>query len=859
MSDQQAKVDIVANAGQAKAEVDSFAARVAAASATVKSSFSGIASSVSAMHGQVAGDLGKVEGAIGAVTKRFAAWAALLAGGAVLKESVQATSGFTKEANSLAKALGINTTEASALNVALGDIYSNSDAMTSAASKLAKQLRTNEDALVGMGIKTRDANGNFRNMNELLMDSFKVVRTYAEGTDRTMAMQTAFGKGAEELGGLLKLNNQVLEDARIKQQELGLVVGVENVEANKRYRAAMNDVGDVMLAVQKAIGDAVMPVFTKLAEWFSAVGPTAVLVIKGSIGGLVSVFWGLKNAVAIVWEILDSFVYSIAEPLRTLAEGLYKVVTGDFKGAADVMMSWPDRIGQRWDAAWKSMVESSEETRDRIVQLFAAPTPTAPKDEQGKKFRATPEGDQRMQGWEAELDRQKVAHERMQAEQGTFYQFGKEREAAYWQEILGTLSAADKQRFAVQKKYYALVLDLRKEDFAAEQAELLTRIDAAKGNFVEQELLAELYADRMRQRYGSDSKEYQDALKRMQGIYRAHHESLREIDNIRRQVSREDQLEDIAAMERASELERELGTITQMQLLQIQRQALEMRRQIEEQAKQGEIDAMKGNPNADPVALEKLEAELLAIRRKYRGLKSENDGKQTVEQAKPFESIFGASQQAIEQGLNSMVANMKVTLGGLRSVAQQIGSIMLTELVTKPIAGWLVGQARMVLMTWVFGKQRVAAEAVVAAESTAIQGAASLKTIGMKAYEAAAGAYAAIAGIPYVGPVLAPVAAGVALAGVIAFAKHIFSAEQGFDIPAGMNPMVQTHAREMILPAKHADTIRMLGDMAASGQSIGGGELAVTLNATRLPGGYSIISDDELVAAFKRARRNFKL
>jgi hypothetical protein len=50
------------------------------------------------------------------------------------------------------------------------------------------------------------------------------------------------------------------------------------------------------------------------------------------------------------------------------------------------------------------------------------------------------------------------------------------------------------------------------------------------------------------------------------------------------------------------------------------------------------------------------------------------------------------------------------------------------------------------------------------------------------------------------------VAAVTAYAGVMAFA----SAEGGYDIPAGVNPMTQLHQKEMVLPAEHADTIRSL-------------------------------------------------
>lgn len=106
-------------------------------------------------------------------------------------------------------------------------------------------------------------------------------------------------------------------------------------------------------------------------------------------------------------------------------------------------------------------------------------------------------------------------------------------------------------------------------------------------------------------------------------------------------------------------------------------------------------------------------------------------------------------------------------------------------------------------------------------KSAQVAGAAASATAGLagvmaNAYKAGAGAYAAVVGIPYVGPFIAPAAAAVAFAATAAFGSGI-SAEGGYDIPAGVNPMVQTHQREMILPAEHADTIRGLAGGGGSG------------------------------------------
>ncbi len=71
---------------------------------------------------------------------------------------------------------------------------------------------------------------------------------------------------------------------------------------------------------------------------------------------------------------------------------------------------------------------------------------------------------------------------------------------------------------------------------------------------------------------------------------------------------------------------------------------------------------------------------------------------------------------------------------------------------------------------------------------------------------------------------------GYASAGIVAgTAIAEISAEGGYDIPAGVNPIVQTHEQEMILPKEHANVIRGL---ARNGGAGGGMKLTVVNTGT---------------------------
>lgn len=97
--------------------------------------------------------------------------------------------------------------------------------------------------------------------------------------------------------------------------------------------------------------------------------------------------------------------------------------------------------------------------------------------------------------------------------------------------------------------------------------------------------------------------------------------------------------------------------------------------------------------------------------------------------------------------------------------------------------------------------------------SKGISAQSALEEIAVHAATAAAGAWSAMASIPYVGPEIAVGVAAATLAGVLALGARIASAAGGYDIPAGVNPVTQLHAQEMVLPARYANVIR---NMAAT-------------------------------------------
>ena len=111
-----------------------------------------------------------------------------------------------------------------------------------------------------------------------------------------------------------------------------------------------------------------------------------------------------------------------------------------------------------------------------------------------------------------------------------------------------------------------------------------------------------------------------------------------------------------------------------------------------------------------------------------------------------------------------------------------------------------------------------------AASGLAAQKGINLSSITGDAGRAAAGAYAALAGIPIIGPVIAPIGAATAFAGTMAFA----SADIGmWDVPQDQLSLV--HQNELIMPASEAGAFRSM--LSSGAQGGGGGGRGVTVHA----------------------------
>lgn len=810
---------------------------------------------------QAEGSFGRIQSAIGSVQGKWLALGSAILGGAGFKEAIDTSVTLTKEANSLAKALGINATEASVLNLALGDIYQSKDTMIAANTAMTRTLRENEQAFTKLGVTTRDQNGHFRSSLDIMLDVNARLAKFKEGVDRNIEGTKIYGKQWGEVAGLLKLNAELMENSRQKAADLNLAVGEESIESTAKYRAAMNDTEDVLTAMKNTIGQAVMPVMTELGNEFSENGPQSIEYMRKAIAILVVGFYGLKNAGEIVWIAMKAQIESIVVAFLTLADVGQKALNFDFSGARRAFTNGWDQIkeiNKKGGADILAANEKNGEAIKRALERGFDPVKSTPVKSKsggaGSDGRSTGgekggKDESRFREWDAELTEFKLKEQEKALAEGRFYQMSVEEERKFWQGKIALTDAGSKEQIAVRKKLADLGLAVLKEQYEAEQEALRTQMEVAKDEYAKRDALAARFAENAKQRYGADSKEYQAALKQQEGIRREHAEKMRQIDSIRLENVRRASEQVVTENERIAQMEYDLGLITRERLLELQRGFITEKMNLEMQAADYELGLYKSGT----VEYEQALARKLEVKRKYDGLLSENSVSSKIESMQPQTNIFGTAQNSMQSAMDGMLTKTQTWSQAMQGIYRSTGLAMIQEMVTKPFTKWVAQQVQKLAMNMGFLTTENAQQAAAAVTSSGIAIADATTKIGANAAVAGAGAASSQASIPYVGPILAVAAMAAIFAAVMGMRGKMKSAAGGFDIPKGMNPVTQLHAEEMVIPAKYANGLRDLinGGGGGGGESIVYNDHSGRLSRSEIERNANIIAD-----VLKKRRRD---
>ena len=170
------------------------------------------------------------------------------------------------ELATLAKQTGFSVEELQKFQYASDLVDVSLDDITGAATKLKKAVASDSKELAALGVKTKNADGSFRDINDIFYDTLSALGNIENETERDAAAMAIFGKSADSLAGIVDDGGKSLKELGQEAEDMGLIMSGETVESLN----AVNDQIDKLKAQAKArlaeTGAKAMQVLTPILE-----------------------------------------------------------------------------------------------------------------------------------------------------------------------------------------------------------------------------------------------------------------------------------------------------------------------------------------------------------------------------------------------------------------------------------------------------------------------------------------------------------------------------------------------------------------------------------------------------------------
>jgi hypothetical protein len=639
----------------------------------------------------------------------------------------------------------------------------------------------------------------------------KVADAFAASEDgaakAAIAMQL-FGRGGSDMIPLLNKGSEGIDELRAKAEELGVVMGGEDVEAGVKLNEQLKEMDAQMTAVKQRAG-------SDLAPSLVAIG--AAMESMSSKGGILDEMFSalgvaMKGLVTFGIGVVEDFE-DIAEVIVTAGVAAEQAATGNFS-TAEATIS----IGL------ENMRKNAENATDALNKLWGSAEEGAKVDmgegggeggwdqKQQMQLNSTKKGAQgpsQVDQWKQELQEQEEAS-------NNFFKNNLADEDAFWTEKLSQVTAGSKEYLQVYHELYSVKKQEAQADLANSVAATKQEYEDAKSGSIERVNLANQIAQQVGQAYGYESKEYEAALTQ----------------------------ERKAAQDWSAAQTKQLDD----QLVQQQKSALgEIA--VRQEAEKGKLAAGQESAGQEIAALMNMENEKYAIEmktfddqlvlyandeanyRKTLDAKLAATQKHATDVAKLEEQSATATQKAWQTAISPISSAFSTSVNGMiqgtttwqSAMARMADSVLakFLDMGVQMVTKWAANEAARIASTESASTilQALGLQDLLAAKTTSTTEVVS--DIGAQAAAAAAGAYAATAAIPFVGPELAPAAAAEAYASVMAFEGMASAAGGFYQVPGDM--VANIHKDEMVLPSWAAKGVRSIIDTGQGSSSAGAG------------------------------------
>jgi hypothetical protein len=718
---------------------------------------------------------------------------------------------FAEQTANASKKTGLSTAAVQELGFAAYTTGVSAEGMNQALIRVSRSMTAAEGGSKQMAAVFDSVGISAKQLEDMSVDQVlaKVADKFSEtedgSTKAAIAMQL-FGRQGAELIPLLDQGASGIEELRARAQELGVVMGEEDVEAGEKLNEKLDEMNALMAAVKLRAGSELAPAFLQIVKAMSEVDS------KGGV--LDTMFVGLGDIMkAIVTVALTAAAAfnTIAEIAVTSGLAVEQAATGNFSTAAATIRLGLDNITKGAgdaQAAIEKLWEAEKEGAGIDMGEGGADWSEkgklkAPDASGGEK------GPDQVAIWKEQLEQKKEAS-------NDYFKEDLAGEEAFWEAKLALVAKGSKDYIAVSHELFQVRSELAHQGLADDLAAIKQSEDEEQGATLNKIDLANQAAQKIGAAYGFESAQYKAAVNEMRKIAKewAADQTADADSAIQRQtasllagIARQEQAQQAAYKTHQESSQQETAALLE---LESQKYAIQEQGLARELALYDESSKAYKNLLKEQEKVTDAHATAMA--------QITNKGAQQTQQ--DWDKAFRQVNSTVSSSIMGMIRGTETFQQSAARVADQV----LNKMIQSALEGaehWIENEFVKTAATTAGNAARMSSTVAAGATSAVAEKAAAGESVTTSAYRAAAAVYADVAEIPYVGWLLAPPAAAVAFTAVEAFMP---SAAGGyFNVPN--DGPVNIHKGEMVLPAWAAQGVRSMitSPNGVSGGASGGG------------------------------------
>lgn len=328
--------------------------------------------------GDAAGPAEKKATQLGKAIGTVVAAAATGAFGAFIKESID----LADNASKAAQMAGVTTEALTGLqyaaglaDVSAGELNNSLKFLNLSISKAAAGGKEAQRAFGDIGVSVRDAAGNLRTADAVLLDVADRFAQYENGAEKAALAQELFGRSGTALIPLLNSGAAGINELTAQAERFGLVVSQETATASEEFNDSLTVMQGITRGVGNQLAREMLPTLNDItgtmidvAENTDAVS-TASDILSGTLKSLVTAGIVVGTTFKVVGDSIGAFAAGAAAAAQgefSQAIDIFKMGGTDYKETTEAALN---RINALWDGSAAKTGEEAGKVAGSLREL----------------------------------------------------------------------------------------------------------------------------------------------------------------------------------------------------------------------------------------------------------------------------------------------------------------------------------------------------------------------------------------------------------------------------------------------------------------------------------------------------------